>query len=172
MASQAATYARAIFCQRPMRVFALVLAFNNDSKELSFLIFIVAALQLPDRRISPRRTGGAPIPHVGTMAYSDRCRNHRLLQRHHISAPCGPGGKSYVRAAVDTILFKTLCIRSRMTHVFLLLLLEPATEDQLPGGTKIGSGSMTRTSKKNPSLSKGARRTEGGHSTAGDLGAC
>ncbi|KAF9788668.1 hypothetical protein BJ322DRAFT_1183683 [Thelephora terrestris] len=89
--------------------------------------------------------------------------------------PVDKEGEQHVRVTVKEILFRSLCIRGRMTQVSLLLLPtdtpKPTTtprekgksvsEEQLPGPATVRSGPETGNSENVPSLSKVLEQTKG-----------
>ena len=149
--SQAATHARAIFSERPMRVFALVLAFNNKEKKFTFLIFHRGGLAASEPSDITTEDGSKEVARLfltlalwrtaadaGIVACSDDTTY--LL-------PKDPEGKDHVRATVDSVLFKSASIRGRMTHVFLLRLLGPDSPDQEKNPVEQSVGSSRRTTR-------------------------
>ena len=126
MVSQAATYARSLFARSPMRIFALVLAFNQKNKELRFMVFHHGGLAASHAYIITQEEGLREVARLFlTLAlwrtateagYVSCCNNTTYL------LPADANGVNHLSAAVDAPLFQSLCIRGRMTHVFRLLL--------------------------------------------------
>jgi len=126
MVSQAATYARCLFSASPIRAFALVLAFNHESNTLRFLVFHRGGLAASEEYNITERDGLEEIARLFLTLASWRtaeeegvvtcCNNSTHL------LPADQQGTLYVSAAVEDILFRTLCVRGRMTSVSRLRL--------------------------------------------------
>ncbi|KAF9788656.1 hypothetical protein BJ322DRAFT_652705 [Thelephora terrestris] len=189
MVAHAATYARSLFGANPMRVFALILGFNRDNNQLRFLVF---------------HRGGLAASHPYDLTQEDGLKEvARLLltlaswrtaadagfitcgdDTTHL-LPVDKEGEQHVRATVKEIIFRSPCVRGRMTQVFLLLLptnAPPADQElkstttsrekgksvsgeQLPGPATVRSGLETGSSENVPSLSKVLEQTKGGNSS-------
>ena len=126
MVSQAATYARSLFGADPLRVFALVLGFDHNNNTLRFLVFHRGGLTASDpyniteadkleevARLLLTLTSWSTAAEAG---FTTCCNETTFL------LPADNEGTDHVRATVESILFQSLCVRGRMTHVFLLLL--------------------------------------------------
>jgi hypothetical protein len=126
MISQAATYARCLFGANPMRTFALVLAFNHKSNMLRFLVFHPGGLTASEEYNITEHDGLKEIARLFlTLAswctaeeagFITCCNDDTCL------LPANQEGTLYVSAAVEGILFRSVCIRGRMTFVSRLRL--------------------------------------------------
>lgn len=201
MVCQAATYARCLFTA-PTRVFALVLVFNQVTNNLRFLVFHRGGLAA-SKLCNITKKGGLrdaarlfltlalwrTSAEAGILAYSNQTTY--LL-------PADGTGERYISATVEEILFRSLCIRGRMTNVFLLRLptgpppagsqppkepLEPSIElavdlrrskriAKKPKGPASGGesgGTRSQAAKEDIPLSDVPEELDGGCSLVGDL---
>lgn len=125
LVAQAATYARSLFGADPMRVFALILGFNHDKNQLRFLVFHRGGLAASEPCDLTKKDGFEDVARLfltlatwrtAAEAGFTTCGNDTT----HL-LPVNKGSKQHVRATVEEILFRSLCVRGRMTQVFLLL---------------------------------------------------
>ena len=137
--SQTATYARSMFCARPNRMFAIALAYNQENKELRFLVFHRGGLAASKPLHITQWAGLRAIMRLfltlglwttATEAGFVPCCNDTTYL-----LPADKEGDTYMALTVERILFRSLCIRGRMTHVFLLHLptSSPPEDSQLRG---------------------------------------
>ena len=142
--AQAATYARCMFGASPLRTFALVLAFNHSTNTLRFLVFHRGGLTASDECNTAEPGGLEGIARLfltlalwrtAEEAGAVGCCNDETYL-----LPADKEGETHVSAAVDTVLFRSLCIRGRATLVFRLQLpastssaaVEPEPDSNLP----------------------------------------
>ena len=131
---QAATYARGMFSQRPMQMFALVLAFNHIANEFRFLVFHRGGLAASVRLLIGKRDDRKG-KEKGEEYLEGFARLFLTLALWTTAAdtgivPCGndttyllptdEDGEESMPLTVEKILFQSLCVRGRMTHVLLL----------------------------------------------------
>ncbi|KAF9778744.1 hypothetical protein BJ322DRAFT_1092398 [Thelephora terrestris] len=124
LVAQAATYARSLFDANPMRVFALILGFNHEKNQLRFLVFHRGGLAASE-----------PCDLTEKDRFEDMARLFLTLATWRTAAeagfitcgndtthllPVNKHSQQHVRATVEKILFRSLCVRGRMTQVFLL----------------------------------------------------
>ena len=134
---QAATYARAKFSERPMQMFTIVLAFNHQSNEFRLLVFHrggLAASQQEDIGVKGDSKGLEGFARLFlTLALWTTAEETGIV-------PCGDGttyllpadkeGETHVACTVKGIIFRSLCVRGRMTHI--LTLNPPKAEGSQP----------------------------------------
>jgi hypothetical protein len=109
-----------------MRIFALVLGFNHNNNQLRFLVFHRGGLAASDPYdiTKPGNLRGVARLFLTLLSWRTAAEAGFLTCCSDTAylLPADGVGKDYVRAKVEKILFRSLCIRGRMTHVFLLSL--------------------------------------------------
>ena len=136
LVAQAATYARSLFSQRPTQMFALVLAFNHTANEFRFLVFHRGGLAASDPEFIgnvDNRKGKGKQKDKGHLKGFARLFLTLALWTTAADTgivPCGNDttyllptdeeGETFVPLTVEKLLFQSLCVRGRMTHVLLL----------------------------------------------------
>ncbi|KAF9644543.1 hypothetical protein BDM02DRAFT_3190520 [Thelephora ganbajun] len=126
MVSQAATYARCLFSSSPMRRFALILAFNQESNMFRFLAFHRGGLTASDEYNITERDGLKEIARLFlTLALWTTAEEAGLITCCNDTTYLLPGnqeGTGYVSATVKGAIFRSLCVRGRMTSISRLSL--------------------------------------------------
>ena len=126
MVSQAATYARCLFSASPMRIFVLVLAFNQESNMLRFLVFHRGGLTASEEHDITRPYGLQEIARLFlTLASWSTAQDAGVITCYSENVYLLPGNKegaSCVCATADGILSRSLCVRGRTTYVSRLRL--------------------------------------------------
>ena len=126
MVSQAATYARCLFGARPMRTFALVLAFNQKSSTLRFLVFHRGGLTASEEYDITRQDGLKEVTRFFlTLASWCTAEEAGVITCYSSTTyllPKDEKGTSHVLAEVEDVLSWYHCIRGRMTFVSRLRL--------------------------------------------------
>jgi hypothetical protein len=126
MVSQAAIHARFLFGASPMRVFALVLAFNHENNILRFLIFHHGGLTASEEHNITEADGLKAMARIFlTLALWRTAEEAGIITCFNDTAyllPADQEGTRCVSAVVETMLFRSLSVRGRMTHVFRLRL--------------------------------------------------
>jgi len=135
MTSQAATYARCLFGASPMRTFALVVAFNHESNTLRFLVFHRGGLTASEEYNITKRDGLEEVARLFlTLASWGTAEDAGIVtccNDNTYLLPANQEGTYEVSAAVEGMLFRSLCIRGRMTSVSRLRL-PPKTPPVIP----------------------------------------
>ena len=126
LVSQAATYARCLFDANPMRTFALVLGFNQERNTLRFLVFHHGGLTASEECNIADHVGLREATRLfltlaswGTAeeaGFITCCSDSTYL------LPKDKKGSNHVSTAVERELFRSLCVRGRMTLVSRLRL--------------------------------------------------
>jgi hypothetical protein len=126
MVSQAAIHARSLFGASPMRVFALVLAFNHENNVLRFLIFHHGGLAASEEHNITKADGLKAMARLFlTLAIWRTAEEAGIITCFNDTAhllPADQEGTRCVSAVVETMLFRSLSVRGRMTHIFRLRL--------------------------------------------------
>ena len=128
LVSQAATYARGLFSAIPMRMFALVLGFDHTKHGLRFLVFHRGGLAASEEYNISQKDG---MEHVArlflTLTLWTTAEEAGFIPCCNETGYLLPADKKekYVYAKVEAALFRSLCVRGRMTHVLLLGLPPP-----------------------------------------------
>lgn len=133
MVSQAATYARSLFSANPMRIFALVLAFNQEQSTLRFLVFHRSGLTTSEECNITKEDGLKEVAHLFlTLTCWRTAEDAGFITCYSHSAyllPRDQDGTNHVSAEVERILFWHHCIRGRMTLVSRLRLSSDTPQD-------------------------------------------
>jgi hypothetical protein len=126
MITQAATYARSMFSAHPNRIFALALAFNQKTKELMFLVFHHGGLAASEPYDISKPKGLEDVARLFlTIALWSTAEEAGFVPCCNDTTyllPSDKEGADYMSLTVERILFQSLCVRGRMTHVLLLRL--------------------------------------------------
>ena len=174
LVSQAATYARCLFGADPMRIFALVLGFNQERNTLRFLVFHHGGLVASEECNITEHAGLKEATRLfltlaswGTAeeaGFITCCSDTTYL------LPRDQEGTSHVSTAVEHVLFWSLCIRGRMTLVSRLRLPtsdSPAASKPLSTAPTapvvLGSFPFRRSARLHEKGSGSSNRAEGGH---------
>jgi len=138
MVSQAATYARCLFSASPMQTFALVLAFNQKSNTLRFLVFHHGGLTASEEHDISKQDGLKEITRLFlTLASWGTAEEAGVITCYSGTShllPGDPKGTSHVLAEVEGILSWYHCVRGRTTFVSRLRLpasVHPAAPEPL-----------------------------------------